>query len=126
MRIVEKHKLQLLRRDGDSESKKGFAEMVKFLDAKNMVIKGLMKSDVAEYLTALYSTNATKVDKVNMNFEPKRAKNKDTTKVGAYSLYSCTPMDLTKNTFKEAIQNMRYAPDECLSILCANSTATTS
>ena len=72
-----------------------------------------MKSSVAEYLTALYTTNATKVDKVNMNFEPKRAKNKDTTKVGAYYLYSCTPMDLTKNTFKEAIQNMSYAPDEC-------------
>ena len=113
MRLIEKHKLQLLRRDGDRESKKGFAEMVKFLDAKNMVFKDLMKSDVAEYLTALYITNATKVDKVNMNFEPKRAKNKDTTKVGAYYLYSCTPMDLTKNTFKEAIQNMSYAPDEC-------------
>jgi hypothetical protein len=57
--------------------------------------------------------NITDSETKGRAFEPRKRKNRDTTKVGAYYLYNCVAMDLTKDTFKEAIQNNNYTKDEC-------------
>ena len=110
MRFLEKLINRTVRRQEDP---KVFKEMLKLFDSKNLVFKDLMKSDASEYLAALVLKDVVKVNTNTLNFEPKRQRNKDTTKVGAYYMYSCTPMDLSKNTFKDAIQNMNYTKDEC-------------
>ena len=101
---------KVVRRD---ENPKPFKEMIKIFSSKNLVFQDLMDSTGQTYLAGMLLMKVAKVDTDTLNFEPKKQRNKDTSKVGAYYMYSCTPMDLTKNTFKEAIQNMNYTKDEC-------------
>ena len=108
---LEKLKDLVIRRDTDKED---FKTMLKIFKSKNLVFRDLMESPNGEsYLHAMLVMKITKVSTNTLEFEPKRQKNKDTNKVGAYYMYSCTPMDLSKDTFKEAIQNMNYTKDEC-------------
>jgi hypothetical protein len=59
------------------------------------------------YLVATYVMNLTKSDWTEMGdrieFDPKRMKNKDTSKVTADHRYTTTELDLTAATLKEAI-----------------------
>ena len=80
---------------------------------KNVIFKDLMESTGKTYLAAVYLMNITDSETKGRAFEPRKRKNRDTTKVGAYYLYNYVAMDLTKDTFKEAIQNNNYTKDEC-------------
>ena len=59
---------------------------MRILKSKNLVFNDLMETPNGHtYLAALTLMNVNKVDSVkNLDFEPKRQKNKDTNKVGAY------------------------------------------
>jgi hypothetical protein len=87
--------------------------MVELMINKNVVGKDLMRSTGDSYLAAVYLMNITVSETKGRAFEARKRKNRDTTKVGAYYLYNYVSMDLTKDTFKEAIQNHNYTKDEC-------------
>jgi hypothetical protein len=72
-----------------------------------------MESTGKTYLAAVYLMNITDSETKGRAFEPRKRKNRDTTKVGAYYLYNYVAMDLSKDTFKEAIKNHNYTKDEC-------------
>ena len=57
--------------------------------------------------------NLTNSDTRGRAFEPKRVKNRDGEKVTCYYRYISTELDLTTNTFKEAIENNNYRSNEC-------------
>ena len=73
-----------------------------------------MDAQAKAYLAAIYLMDLTDVGSpVDIPFVPKKAKNKDTSKVAAYYKYSSTPMYLSKDTFQKAIENFKYVEHEC-------------
>ena len=48
-----------------------------------------------------------------LEFDPKRIKNKGGNQIAAYYRYSTTELDLSVDTFKEAIAKTHYVKDEC-------------
>ena len=93
---------------------KEFLEVRDFMIKTNSIFADLMDGAGKAYLTAIYLMRLTDVgSSVSVPFIPKKAKNKDTSKVAAYYKYSTTPMDLSKDTFEEAIKNHKYVRHEC-------------
>ena len=96
---------RLIRREEDASD---FRKICVMMIMKSVVFKDLMESTGKTYLAAIYLMNLQSSETKGRAFDPKKARNKDTDKVGAYYLYSSTAMDLSKETFKEAIANSNY------------------
>ena len=111
--LIRKDRKVGVDKDGNDIFDPDFPKMVKLMIDKNVIFKDLMESTGNSYLEAVYLMNITDSETKGRAFEPRKRKNRDTAKVGAYYLYNYVAMDLTKDTFKEAIQNNNYTKDEC-------------
>ena len=85
-----------------------FNHLTSLLKSKNVVFSHLMDSTGDSYLEAIYVMNLTASDfgkdgSKCLEFDPKRIKNKSGDKIAAYDRYTTTELDLTANTFKDAI-----------------------
>jgi hypothetical protein len=104
---------ETLLRKGRKGDQVEFKKMVDLMIRKNVIFKDSMESTSKTYLAAVHLMNITDSETKGRPFEARRRKKGDTTKVGAYYLYNYVATDLSKDTFKEAIQNHNYTKDEC-------------
>jgi len=103
---------RLLRR-GTEESGADFAKACKFLSEHNTLFENMMMHKGFSYLAALYLMRSSIMDNQTDSYEPKNSKNKDTDKISSYYRYMTTSLDLSADTFKEAINQLNYTKDEC-------------
>ena len=90
-----------------------FRRVADMLIDGNVIFANLMSQNGQSYLKAIYIMNLTNSDTRGRAFEPKRVKNRDGEKMTCYYRYISTELDLTTNTFKEAIANNNYRSNEC-------------
>ena len=90
-----------------------FRRVADMLIDGNVIFANLMSQNGQSYLKAIYIMNLTNSDTRGRAFEPKRVKNRDGEKITCYYRYISTELDLTTNTFKEAIENNNYRSNEC-------------
>ena len=114
---IENH---MMRRGGTLASIEAseFNHLTSLLKSKNVVFSHLMDSTGDSYLEAIYVMNLTASDwgkdgSKHLEFDPQRIKNKSGDKIAAYYRYTTTELDLTANTFKDAIAKTHYVKDEC-------------
>ena len=115
LKQVENH---MMRRQGTIASAEAseFKRITSLLKSKNVVFAHLMDSTGDSYLEAIYVMNLTASnlnDSKRLEFDPKRVKNKSGDKIAAYYRYTTTELDLTADTFKDAIAKTHYVKDEC-------------
>ena len=109
---------KMLRRSGTVPTPEGgdFKRLALLLKSKNVVFAHLMNTTGDSYLEAMYVMNLADSNfeqSKRLEFDPKRIKNKSGNQVAAYYRYSTTELDLTVDTFKEAIAKTHYVKDEC-------------
>ena len=73
----------------------------------------MMDATGKAYLAAVYLMDLKDTGTIDTSFVPKKAKNKDTSKVAAYYKYSTTPMNLSKDTLAKTIEHHNYVQREC-------------
>ena len=109
---------KMLRRSGTVPTPEGgdFKRLAAILKSKNIVFAHLMGTTGDSYLEAMYVMNLADSNfeqSKRLEFDPKRIKNKSGSQVAAYYRYSTTELDLTVDTFKEAIAKTHYVKNEC-------------
>ena len=93
--LIRKDRVVGKDKDGNDIFDPDFPKMVKLMIDKNVIFKDLMESTGNSYLEAVYLMNITDSETKGRAFEPRKRKNRDTAKVGAYYLYNYVAMDLT-------------------------------
>ena len=80
---------------------------------KNKIFADHWEKSGESYLAAIYLMNLIESETTGYEFEPKRVKNRNTQKIGVYSRYTTTIMDVNKETFRDAISINKYIENEC-------------
>mgnify|MGYP003347215631 CR=1 FL=1 len=109
----QNHLINRTENENSKRQSKEFKAVVDFMSSKNKIFNDMMDATGKAYLAAVYLMDLKDTGTIDTSFVPKKAKNKDTSKIGAYYKYTTTPMDLSKSTFEEAIQNHKYVQHEC-------------
>jgi len=90
-----------------------FAKVATMLKNKNVIFGNLMDMTGDSYLEAIYIMQLFDSETKGKAFEPKKARNRNTDKIATYYRFSTTELDLTADTFKQAIERKNYVKDEC-------------
>ena len=78
------------------EHPKDFSKVIKFMCRKNKIFAHHWETSGESYLAAIYLMNLIESETTGNAFEPKRVKNRNTQRIGVYSRYTTTIMDVKK------------------------------